>query len=222
MSNVSNIHAIVPFDSAKSKAFTGQRLAKVSYKTRKVNGVESKLQSMCVSIPCVDVIEVQENLGAFTGHVVALIESTQDAMIREMYESGLSNVPEDHITIAKCLEYLDAQSFGARLTKEEVIAWFDASLADTLSIAFADKLGIDATASNMTPELESKIVCAVNVYRDKIASLSGGKTRFAPEVCDKLLKALEYVDIDSDVMASRLTKRLEGMKKVDVVDMLGL
>src|ERR1700742_1708845 len=151
MSNVSNVHQIVPFDSTKSKPFSGQRLSKISYKTRKVNGVESKLQSMCVSIPSIEHAEVVQNLTAFTGHVIALIESTQDAMIREMYESGLTNVPETSISIAKVLEYLDAQSSGSRLTKDEIIAWFDTSLADTLSIAFADKLGVDSTASNLTP-----------------------------------------------------------------------
>lgn len=222
MSNVSNIHAIVPFDSAKSKAFTGQRLSKISYKTRKVNGIESKLQSMCASIPCVNVSEVQENIAAFTGHVVALIESTQDAMIREMYESGLTNVDGQAIGIVQVLEYLDAQSSGSRLTKEEVTTWFDAILADVLAIAFAEKLGINSDGSNLTPELENKISCSVNVYRDKISSLSGGKTRFPAEVCDKLIKALEFAD-DADVMKVRFVRRLEEMKsKKDVVDMMSI
>lgn len=221
MSNVSTSHAIVPFDSAKSKAFTGQRLSKVSYKTKKVNGVESKLQSVCASIPQINPEYVAENLTSFTGHVIELIERTQDAMIREMYESGLSNVPDESISIQAVLAYLDSQASGARLSKEQIAAWFDTSLADTLSIAFADKIGIDADGSNCTPEMEQKVAQAVNVYRDKISSLSGSKTKFAPEVCTKLLKALEFC-ADDDLMGSRLVKRLEAMQKVETADMLGL
>lgn len=215
MSAISNIHSIVAFDSKTSKAFENQRLAKVIYKTSRTTGIKEK-ESVCVSVPKLEIDD--SDLIQFKPYISAYLESVQDAIIRLKYEEGKTSIHSNDIGIHAMLDYLEEDSKGGRLTKEFITEWFNASLADTLTVAIADKLGISDTPSEVETK---KIEQMINVYRDKFASLAGGKTSFAADIATKLQKALEFADSD-DMLAQRFNARLEKMKENNSVDLLGL
>lgn len=218
MSLVTNAHAVVPFDAKTSKPFDGQRLAKVTYKTPRSGNIADKKQSICVSIPIIAAVDITDHIQSFVPHIVALCKSSQDSIIKELYEAGASNITDGDISVGKILDYLAEESKGNRLTKEIIVDWFDASLADILTVAFAEKMAISDTPT----DVESKrLEQTVNVYRDKLASLAGGKTCFPADVAIKLQKALELADSD-DVMAQRFRERLVKMQQNDTIDLLGL
>jgi plasmid maintenance system antidote protein VapI len=214
MSNVSSSHIIEAF-SNKSKALSGQRLAVISYKTRKDGTKEN--DSQCVSVPMVADVTEQQMI-AFKPYILGMIEDTQDKIVRALIAEGAKLVNDADITIDAVLAYLDDESKGSRLTKDVITEWFNASVADVLTVAIADKLGFsDVPTEGQTKQLNQQI----NVYREKFASLAGGKTSFAPDVATKLQKVLELTN-DDDAMAVRFNARLEKMKVAASVDMMGL
>ena len=62
MSNVSTVHDVVPFVAGKTAALTGQRLAKVGYKSTAKN--PARYASIAVSVPYINPDDITENLQA--------------------------------------------------------------------------------------------------------------------------------------------------------------
>jgi hypothetical protein len=218
MSVISNTHSFLEFNSGVSEALSGQRLAKVTYKTPKTG--EKVYKSICVSLPFVAEVS-NEQLVALQPHIFKLIEDTQDKIIREAHESGKANVHDTDISVDACVEYLNAESVSGRLTKEGVVRWADDSgLADMLRMRFAEILGVSDTPTEIEAQ---KVEVQVKGYVDKFAALAGAKTYYAPDVASKLLKALEIGSV-GDSIANKFQMRLQDMvaNPKNQADMLGL
>lgn len=216
MSNVSNTHDVIAYVSGTTKALSGQRLAKVTYKKDKETGI--KKESRAVSIPAIATNDIQENLAVLLPAIRSFLESQQDAIVRKLVDSGASVVQDSDISMAAIASFAEEENTGARLTKESIGAWFDTGIADTLRVAFADRLGLSNTP---TADEMFRVETAVATYKDKFAAMAGGKTSYIPEVAEKLAKALEFA-ADDDEIAVKFRTRLEKMKTVAAVDMLGL
>lgn len=203
-------HSVVAYDPKSSKAFTGQRLSKVTYKT--VTDKDSPLcgikrDSKCVSLPIFKADEVISQAQALAPYVIEYLQGVQDKIVRERIDAGASSIAMEEISIAGCIEYLDSNNESGRLTKESVAAWFNEAIADALTVTLAERLGI----SEVPTEAESnKIIAVVEAFKGKIASLAGGKTAYEPKVCKSLLNALELAP-SGDVLATRFTARLNKM-----------
>lgn len=204
-------HTVTNYDG-KNKAFTGQRLAKFTWKTvtdKNSAMYNIKRDSKCVSLPVVTGAEISSNLAALTPHITNFLHGVQDKIVREILESGndVRHVSNESISIAAICEYLDASDESGRLTKESVIGWFNDTLSDNLAVALSVKLGV----SDVPTDAESaKILAVVGAFKDKIAALAGGKTAYAPQICTSLLSALELAPA-GDVLAVRFTARLNKM-----------
>ena len=214
MSLVSTAHNLEVFDSKNSKPFTGQRLARITYKTQK-DGTKPR-ESVCASIPVLSVsAETMPN--ALFPHVNAWLQDVQDKVIRARYEDGATSISDTDISVASCIAFLDADAKGDRLTKEYLIAWYASDLADTLYVAIADKLQVGAAPNDSDIR---RIEQMSNAYRDSIASLAGGKTSYTPDKAQKLAKAVALAS-DGEVK-DKLLARLEKMQVVVELDDLGL
>lgn len=219
-------HNVVPYVSGKTKPFDGQRLATVTYKTitdksHPLCGV--KRESKAVSLPLIADDVIANNLAALMPHIKSMLYKTQDAMIREILDSGNNVVSIDNaaVSIPAICDYLDNSNESGRLTKESVATWFDSSIADTLMVTLAEKLGVSETPSN---EDSKRIEAIVNGFKDKVSALAGGKTSYEPKLCESLKKCIALAPAD-DVLAARFTARLDKMiadanKSVDLFDAL--
>lgn len=197
---------IQPFDSKTSRPREGMRLAKIGYKTPK-NGAPKK-QSVCVSVPHFSLDSVAATtLQLLMPHFEAYCEGVQDSIIRERSEEGAVLITASDISAERVLEYLDADARGDRLTKELVQEWFDSALLESITVAFADKFGI---GDEPTDAESRKLNQAITVYRDKFASMAGGRTSFSKEVATKLHKVLELDTEDSGITV-RFRNRLQKM-----------
>jgi len=209
MSDLTNNHTFLPFDSKTSAALAGQRLIKILYKTPS-KGDAPKKQSMCVSVPKLDAALNDAQLARLVPHIEAMLEAAQDGIARDVWESKAMAVTTEQLSIDACIDWLDSESQGDRLTSEKVKAWFAESIADTLAVAFIDKLGFGDSPDESQLK---KVGQAVNVYCDKFASMAGGKTSFAPDVATKLLDVLELIpDQDVGTIGARFKVRLAKMK----------
>lgn len=209
MSVISDRSSFVPFVSngaGKSKALNGQRLVKVIYKSR--GDTKAKLPNVCASVPVLIDEEIAGNINALMPHIRSLVANAQDGIAKERYEAGAATIGNEEISVAACIAYLDAESSGSRLSGDDIRLWFTNELQDVLMLAIAEKMNVSDTPSD---EEAKKIEQALAVYRDKLASLAGGKTAFSEQVCDRLLNVLPLVD-ENDPMVQRLSKRLSDMK----------
>lgn len=206
MSNVSNVHNIAAYTSGVTKPFTGQRLATVTYKVDKKSNV--KPASVCASIPVLDEQEVMHNCDKFKDHIIALVERTQDKIIRSIHEAGKTQVQDSEISLDSVINFLNEESTGGRLNKAIVQEWFDSTVADPLAVALANKLGV---SEQPTQEQSNKIEQLLLQFRDKFGALTAGATKYDPNTCEQLQKALSLVP--EDELAIKFNNKLDVMKK---------
>lgn len=208
MSNISNTHNIKEYVIGVTKPFTGQRLAKVTYKIDKTTGI--KPESVCVSVPVVSDSDIADKIEQFIPHIKALVERTQDTIIRTLHESKASVVSDSDISMNAVLEYLNEENSGGRVTKKDASEWFDSVLSDPLAIALASKLGV---STNPSTEDSDKIEKLVSEFKNNISALTAGNVKYDPPVCDVLAKALALAP-EEDNMRIKFEKRLDNMRKV--------
>lgn len=215
MSNVSNRHTVVAFESGKTKPLSNQRLAKVGYKNTK--NQKAKYAPIAVSVPFLKDEDVLERMNDLVPYVKGMLENAQDGIIKSLYESNegiLSSVSDDEIGIDAIIGYLENESNGGRLTKVMVEEWFVQNVQDNLYVVIAEKLGFTSgdPAYNLTKEQEKVIEQHLNAYKGIISSLSGGKTILNPMQITGCRKALDMCMDDEDEIKVKLVKRLDRME----------
>lgn len=203
-------HSIVDYDPKATKAFTGQRLSKVTYKT--ITNKDDPLcgikrPSKCVSLPLVAAADVIANISALAPLVVETLQGIQDKIVRERVDAGAASISMEEIGIAACIEFFESNSESGRLTKESVASWFDETISENLAVTLAEKLGVSATPTDAE---SNKILAVVEAFKGKVSSLAGGKTSFEPKVCKSIINALALAP-SGDVLATRFTARLQKM-----------
>jgi hypothetical protein len=220
--SISNRHSIVPFISGISEALSGQRLAKVGYKSTKEG--KAKFPSICVSVPRIGDPEIEGNISALLPYIKELIEQAQDGIIRGLYESSegcLVNVSDEELSISACIGYLGAVSQGSRLTKELIEQWFvdnmELGLIGLLAVKLGFISGIDAI-EELTEAQYAKVELSVGGYKGMLTGLSGGKTHYEPVKCKALILAVRKTGADDSEIGKRLIGRLEVMEKKVVSD----
>lgn len=216
-------HSVVTYDPKSTKAFTGQRLSKVTYKT--VTDKESPLcgikrESKCVSLPLVEVAEVVANVVALAPVMVEYLQTVQDKIVRELVDAGNASISMESISIAACVEWLESNNESGRLTKESIGQWFDSEIAESLAMVLADKLGVSATPTDAE---SAQVLKVLGSFKDKVSGLAGGKTSYEPKLCTSLLKCLELAPA-GDVLAARFSARLNKMieQNSSAIEMLDL
>lgn len=220
MSNVSNVHDVVPFVAGKTNALTGQRLAKVGYKTTAKN--PAKFASVAVSVPQIDPAEIRNNLDALLPYIGTMLENVQDSVIRNLYESKdgkLTQVLDSDISVQACIAYLESEAAGDRLKKEHIESWFDRVCAENTFTLIAEKLGY--SGDDLTEDQVAAVEKHVKVYRDILSMLSGGRTVLTP-VQIKSCRTVIEVSEDESGIGQKLLARLKAMETPKVAEMLEL
>lgn len=98
--SITNRHSVVPFTAGESKPMTGQRLAKVGYKSTKKN--PARFKSVCVSVPEIPENNIRSELDRLIPHVRTMLENAQDGIIRSLYESREGICPKFRMMKSLC------------------------------------------------------------------------------------------------------------------------
>ena len=181
------------------------RLSKCQYRGDNAE----KLTSSYIQVPVFTDAEIEEQMPVLMPHLVSYLEDKQDSLVKVAHKAGFSGVDSSTIDLAAVIDLLEATGQG-RLNKELIFKWFDADMSDSLTVAFADKLGI---SENPTAEDEARVAGVIASYRVKFGALAGGKSTFVPEEAERLQRALEVTEAISTVLGARFNTRLEAMKK---------
>lgn len=223
MSNVSNRHNVLPFIAGESKALSGQRLAKVGYKQTKAMTDKGEVAppSICVSLPQLVGQDIQDNIQALLPHIGAWLEGVQDNVLRSLYEArkyDLSSVSDEELSISQCVNYLEAESTGGRLTKEYLEGWFTREISDSLYVVIADKLGFvqddpESDGWKPTADQDATISKHLNGYRSLMVSLTGKNVSLDQKQVNGLRKALELCAPAECAVTPRLLSKLDQIEK---------
>lgn len=216
MSNISNTHNVVPFTSGVTKAFTGQRLATVTYKTDSKTGV--KKDSKAVSVPTLAYADIESRLSDVKDSILSLFIRAQDGIVREIVESGSSVVQDSDISVDAIVSYLNDSSESGRLTKESLNIWFDSNVADILTVRISDILGVSDTPTDADVAKIEKLVAS---YKSNISALAGGKTSYSVKVAKSLQDAIVLADTN-DSVSEKLVARLVKMQVIEEVSLIDL
>ena len=209
MSNISNRHQINLFVSGKSEPLSGQRLAKVGYKSSKTQA--AKFPSVCVSVPPLEDEQITGDLTALLPHLKEYLYGVQDKVIRSLYESSggaKSAVTDDEISVSACIGYLMSEGAGGKLSAELIEHWFDTEMKDNLTVVFADKLGF----SELNDDQMETVGKYLASYRALFAQVSATKNAPSKAQCENLRKVLEVAATETDVgekVAARLNELLK-------------
>jgi len=209
MSNVSNFHSITSY-SGSEKPLSGQRLVPVTFKTDKVTGI--KPESKCVSIPfAYDSFGSQllDNWKRIEKHVLSLFEETQNKIIREAVTENKTQIHSEEIGFFACLDLLEQENSGGRLSKELLSTWFSDEVEPVLATVLCEKLGVVNDSPNR--EQEKKLEVTLNLFKERILSLAGTKTLFGDDIIAQLKKCFSLVS--SSPLKEKLEGKLEEMKR---------
>lgn len=221
MSIIDNInHNVVTYVSGTTKPFTGQRLSTHNWKT--VTDKNSPLcgikrESKAISLPVVTSDEVTQNLPLLMPHFIDLIHSVQDKIIKAKLESDnhVLSIASADISITQVLEYLDDSNESGRLTKEVVGKWFDDVILAPLAATLAERLGISEVPTDAE---NAKVMATVAKFKEDIAALAGGKTKYSPVIAKHLAKAVEMAP-EGDTLAVKFGIRLAKMQEATEYDL---
>jgi hypothetical protein len=207
--SISNRHTVVPFVAGTSKAMTDQRLAKIGFKKTKEN--PNPLKSVCISVPAITEIS-ETQLDALMPHIVQMLEKAQDGLIRSAYEKdpSIMSVGDENIDIDACIEYLEAEETGGRMTIESLTEWFVLALANPLTefLTMHGRKSLDGAA------LEKAVTQSLNGYKGMITAMAGGKTHYGASQRAKLETVLALTS-DDDEISEKLMNKLVSMAKKD-------
>jgi len=198
MSNISSHHNVVSFNAAESKAFAGQRLIKVCYKSR--GDKKAELPNVCVSVPPVSLKD--EELILLKEYVEQMVMDTQDKIVKGMYESRtrdglkLDRISDEDISLNSVIGYLSAVSTGGRLTKDGIVNWFDNSgVADVITVLLVDKLGFPDVLNG---EQNGVIEKHLDSYKSVFMSLSAPSVSLEEKQVNGLVKIMDMFSPSGD------------------------
>lgn len=206
MSHVSHIHTVTPFVAGKSEALSGQRLAKVGYKTTKK--AKARFVNICVSVPRIGTEEVDAVGERIWNHIQEWLEGKQDDVIRSLYEGKngkMETIEDADISMEAIIAYMDAEAAGGRMNKEMIERWFADHLEENLVVRIAELRSIEDETV-----IEKEVMPIVRGYRGMFSALATGVTVYPEDKCKNLLRALELADEDSPIEKS-LKNRLTVM-----------
>lgn len=201
---------------AKQDVPADMRLARIIRKAsaKDANGLESQ----GVHIPAsVDLTYCLQD-STLNAYLVQCVQDVQDKMIRRVTDSGRNIITDNDIAMDVIAAYLEEtdENIG-RISKDKIEQWFKDEMADTLLVAFANKLGVGDVP---TPDEEKKLAQACKGYQDVFATLAAKNPVVDPKIGDRLIKALDM--IPASAFSVRIRGIAEKAMKQAEVDLLAL
>lgn len=204
-------------EMSKKEIPAGMRLARIIRKnTKETPNAVSQAVFVPVASPLADWI----GNAVIEEYLLNQIQGVQDKCIRAVLDNNRNIITDADISLDAVVTYLESndESLG-RLSKDSIGEWYDQNMADTLTVVFADKLGI----GDVPTDAESKKLEQLNnQYKGCFQRLAGKNVQgiFPDNVVSNLEKALDMIPLDG--FGERIKNQLAKVKEEITVDMLAL
>ena len=195
------------------------RIAKVMYKRNNKTGKIAGANS-CLIIPAMDETSIMSHLGELMPHFRSFLEAEQDKMIKEAHLKSVSFVSPVDIDIKSIVQFLESESVSGRMNKELIELWFTTHLQESLTLLFADKLGM--TIERYQDET-SKLYLTVQVYKNLFTKMASNTVSYQKPEAEKLLQAIEVCEVSGDDLVTiKIKEKLDKMiNPVNTMELLG-
>lgn len=224
--NKDNVGNVFPYNSAAVPAeISGLRIIAKTFKQSekmKADGKEAKQNVYCrVPTAHITVETVTERIEDLAPFIVLYLQGIEDKAIQEyMAKDGL-RVFTDTLSIDKCIASLE-EAGNTGLNGEQIITWFDDTMATALLLILVGKLGYE-TYNDLPDLVAAKVTADIQAYLDIFVSLASGKTHLTEPQRNKLTRCLELTGADTSSLGVRFIARFNKMaqKEQDSLDSLG-
>ena len=192
----------------KVSEMQGYRHAVVRYRITGTNKVEKPAKM--ATVPQVTLPDSEYLMPKEAAQVlVGILEDQQDAMIRDMIESGAVTIKWDEITLEKTLSSLTATRVSNRLTKEMIENWAAIairSFTDARAIQIAEQKGFAADEVRVGAQKAGTF----NAYCFNLAKLAAAVPNVGQETATALQNFMSASKLDDD-LAKVLNKKLHAI-----------
>jgi len=220
--NLDGNYTFMPYDAKAPVVEKGLRTIKVMYKKNMKTGTIGG-NNVCILAKPLDIEEdIKPNIEKLLPYILTLCEAEQDKLVKSFHTSDDVEIIPSSINIEAIINSLEAaRTESLRINKELLGSWFDSSMADTLTVLFADKLGISSEPSQ---EEIKKLESFLNVYKNKYSGLASNLVQYSKDEAEKLITALDKCEIDSgDVVGMKVKEKLIKMVETpNLEEVLGL
>lgn len=174
------ISFVRPYDP-RTNAIEGMRHAVIRYRNVDAKAVQRSAQMVTVPQLALSDEYLLPDVGAKI--LLGVLEDGQDAIIRALVDSGVSNISWDVLSLEKVYEALTAVRISNRLTKEQIEGWAKIAflvacntradqISESKSYDAAKQLAQRAGTLNAYVELACKLAAPVpNVGREQLIAL---------------------------------------------------
>lgn len=207
-----------PYDSAITPAHINlTRVVKCLYKATKDSKtgemIPSKHENSIVRIPTshISAEVVTDNIEALMPHIISMLQTVEDAEIKEIHKKGQLNVFVDGLSIGNLIDKLDASNESARMNGEQISKWFGEIIAPRLSEVIADKLGWSLEELAMDSLKQAKVENILESYCKRFVSLASPKASIKEIDREAMKRAISLAEASLDLVASRFITRLDKM-----------
>lgn len=201
------------------------RLTTISYKATAANAGR-KPPTRSVSLPRVTLTVSPACLATAMQEA---FERIQDARIRELIDESVETsgnpawtgeISAAELTPEALAAWSASKSTGDRLTKQDILDWFNAALSDQLTLALADKLA--PGNPNPEPAVLTAITATHDQFRTVLTGLAAPKVSLPDNIRSQLLKALALADTTinpriHDKLTAKLTSTPDTIKLAEML-----
>lgn len=201
------VKLLASFDADKIEE--GYRLVRViAKKDSKGNYANGFSESKGVEVEANLSVDAALNYASIKQYLHNKLEELQDALIGEQVRKGASVIYADKIGYSAMEEFAARTTESERLSKERIEAWFKSELADTLTLALAERLGISETS---TEEDHAKLERMLNAYAANFKLFAAKEVILDPSKVAKLEDALNLAS--ESPMTEKMKARLAAIAK---------
>jgi len=204
-----------PYDSQLPLAdIIGTRIVKCLYQaaTSGANKGKKAQENAYVRIPTKHLTDerVMDNIAELVPFITSWLQDIESGMIKENHRKGILRVATDYLDISKLIDHLEETASSSRLNKVMIEEWFDKTIADSLAVKFASKLGLDEHSSEQ--ELE-RVELVLTAYRAKFSSLASPKIFIKESDCLAMVNVIKECNADDSLLGSRFIMKLGKMSE---------
>lgn len=219
-------HDVIVYNG-KQRPEQGERLCVIAFKTpsdKKDDPSYKRPDARCVSVPKLSISVTPQIL---QDALLSALEDLQDSVIRKIVVDALDEgknvitVHDSQISFEAIADYAKEQAAGGKINKELIEDWFDASIADRLTVALAAAMKYEPEKGAL-PEVEKKLADAVTGYKKVFMQFSAPRAGVSQKVANQVKKALDLAENKEDRVYKALALKVAAALEQQDPQLIGL
>jgi len=199
-------------------AEAGTRIVKALYQVNKQTKTK-KANNAFVRIPTSHLTEqtIIDSIEKLAPFALGWLRTVENELIKKQHAGGALEVNVDSLNLDAILAALEESDTSARLTKEDIGAWFDSSMAPKLLAHLEVKLAVDLEATDAeSVAKQTRLIKTIEAYKGQFAGLANVKGMIPEANREAMKTALDICEAaESGLLGRRIIAKLETLSKSD-------